>query len=153
MKRWALLCLALAACSPPDAPESNGVAAENAAEPAPPAAPPPEMGAIGMADIEAELAPGSGCSLVYDGKDLLVAVDGDAIAKPNGTTLHFDFEGDLAALFAGGAFTAQGITITVTPAETEGQRIDELNIKPATATVERADGGRVRFEAEWQCGS
>lgn len=151
-KRWALLCVALAACSP-DAPEANVVAEENAPAPPRPAAPPPEMGAIGMADIEAELAPGAGCSIVHDGRNLLVAVDGDAIAKPNGTTLHFDFEGDLEALFAGGAFTGQGITITVSPAETEGQQIEELNVKPASVTIAGEDGARTRFEAEWQCGS
>lgn len=133
--------------------ENAQTSASNAAPAAEPA-----MAAVSRADIEAELDPGAGCSLVEDGRNLLVAVEGDAIAKPNGTTLHFQFEGglvegDALQLFEGGAFTGHGITITVDPAETEGQQIEELIVKPANVTVARDTRRPETLAAEWQCGS
>lgn len=115
----------------------------------------PELAPVSRAEIEAELEPGAGCSLEDDGKLLLVAVEGDAIARPNGTLRHFAFDGDLNALWDGGVFTAGAITITVERSEGEGERIDEVTSWPAVATV--AEEGRssdaVYEAASWECGT
>lgn len=112
------------------------------------------LASISYAEIETELESGAGCSVVEDGKALLVAVEGDAIAKPNGTMRHFEFAGDLDALWDGGTFTAGAISIRVTPMDVEGERIDEVVSKPATVIVsEDGRDGQTEIRAEWQCGA
>ncbi|MGJ8537872.1 MAG: hypothetical protein ACSHW2_12015 [Parasphingopyxis sp.] len=114
----------------------------------------PELAPISYADIEAELEAGAGCSVEADGKALLVAVEGDAIALPNGTLRHFEFDGDLDALWDGGTFTAGVFSITVTPGEGEGEQIEEVRVKPATVVIrEEGQDGETEMRAEWHCGS
>jgi hypothetical protein len=114
----------------------------------------PTLAPVSYADIEAELEAGAGCSIEDDGKALLVAVEGDAIALPNGTLRHFEFEGDLDALWDGGTFTAGVFSITVTPDQGEGEQIEEVLVKPATVVIrEEGQDGETEMRAEWHCGS
>jgi hypothetical protein len=114
----------------------------------------PALAAVARADIEAELEPGAGCSVEQDGKSLLVAIEGDAIARPYGTLRHFAFDGDLDALWDGGDFTAGAITITVMPDEGEGEQIDEVTMRPARIVVrEEGQEGEAEILAEWHCGA
>lgn len=114
----------------------------------------PALAPVSYADIEAELEAGAGCSIEDDGKALLVAVEGDAIALPNGTLRHFEFDGDFDALWDGGTFTAGVISIVVTPGEGEGEQIEGVLVKPATVVI-REDGqdGETEMRAEWHCGA
>jgi len=114
----------------------------------------PALAPISYADIEAELEAGAGCSIEDDGKALLVAVEGDAIALPNGTLRHFEFDGDFDVLWDGGTFTAGVISITVTPGEGEGEQIEGVLVKPATVVVhEDGQDGETEMRAEWHCGA
>lgn len=114
----------------------------------------PILAPVSYAEIETELEAGAGCSIVDDGKALLVAVEGDAIALPNGTLRHFEFDGEAEALWDGGTFTAGVISIRVSLGEGEGEQIDEVLVKPATVTI-REDGqdAETEMRAEWHCGS
>lgn len=114
----------------------------------------PVLAPISYADIEAELEAGAGCSIEDDGKALLVAVEGDAIALPNGTLRHFEFDGDVDALWDGGTFIAGVISIAVSPGEGEGEQIEGVLVKPATVVI-REDGqdGETEMRAEWHCGA
>lgn len=114
----------------------------------------PALEPLSLADIEAELEPGAGCSLVEDGKALLVAIDGDSIARPYGTLRHFEFAGGLDELTEGGSFTAGVITIVVTLGEDEGEMVETQLVRPATAVI-REDGqeGEAQIRGEWQCGA
>lgn len=114
----------------------------------------PVLAPISNAMIEAELEAGAGCSVVEDGKALLVAVAGDAIALPNGTMRHFEFGGDADTLWDGGPFTAGVISIEVTPEDGEGELIEAVTVKTATVVV-REEGQDVAAEirAEWHCGA
>jgi len=153
--------LALAACSSGDGEtqvtstveEGDAVQALTPVD-APPEIEAPALAAVARVDIEAELEPGAGCSVEQDGKSLLVAVEGDAIARPYGTLRHFAFEGDLDVLWDGGEFTAGAITIIVTPEEGEGEQIDTVTVKQASVIV-RDDGqqGEAELRAEWHCGA
>lgn len=114
----------------------------------------PVLAAVSYADIEAELEAGAGCSIEQDGKALLVAVEDDAIALPNGTLRHFEFDGDFDALWDGGTFTAGAISIVVTPGSGEGEQVGEVLVKPATVMVREAgQDGETEMRAEWHCGS
>ena len=158
--------LALAACGNGQLSETEVTTnemADEAAEDAPqlltPVDTPPEpeepvLAPISNAVIEAELEAGAGCSVVEDGKALLVAVEGDAIALPNGTMRHFEFGGEPETLWEGGTFVAGAISIEVAPAEGEGEMLETVNVKPATVTV-REDGqeGETQMRAEWHCGA
>jgi len=119
----------------------------------PPEVEEPVLAPIFNAVIEAELEAGAGCSVVEDGKALLVAVEGDAIAKPNGTMRHFEFDGGPDALWDGGTFTAGVISIEVRSADGKGERIETVTVKPAMVVV-REDGqnGETELRAEWHCG-
>ncbi|MBC2778188.1 hypothetical protein [Parasphingopyxis marina] len=155
--------LALAACSSGDGEtqvtstveegDSHAVQALTPVD-APPEIEAPALAAVARVDIEAELEPGAGCSVEQDGKSLLVAVEGDAIARPYGTLRHFAFAGDLDALWDGGEFTAGAITIVVTPEDGEGEQIDTVTVKQASVRV-REDGqeGEAELRAEWHCGA
>ena len=114
----------------------------------------PVLAPLSFTDIEAELEPGAGCSVVADGKALLVAIDGDAIAQPYGTLRHFEFDGDFDALGDGGSFTAGVITIIVAPEEGEGEQIETQLVRSALVTI-REDGqeGEAEIRGEWQCGA
>lgn len=119
----------------------------------------PLLAGLAYADIAAELEPGVGCHVEQDGKNLLTAVDGDAIAKPYGTLRHFEFvpaadEEGLEALWEGGRFTAGAITIHVTPAEGEGEQVGEVTVREAEIVFsEEGQPGAQTLEATWQCGS
>lgn len=114
----------------------------------------PVLAPISYAVIEAELEAGAGCSVVEDGKALLVAVEGDAIAQPNGTMRHFEFDGEPDGLWDGGTFTAGAISITVTPGEGEGEQIEGALVKPASVLVrEEGQNGETEMRAEWHCGA
>ena len=168
-RSWAIVAgaLVLAACGDGQLSETEVTTNEmvdEAAEDAPqlltPVDTPPEepeepvLAPISYAVIEAELEAGAGCSVVEDGKALLVAVEGDAIALPNGTMRHFEFDGEPDALWDGGTFTAGAISIEVTPGDGEGEMLETVNVKPATVTV-REDGqdGETQLRAEWHCGA
>jgi len=114
----------------------------------------PLLGPVSTIEIEAELEPGAGCSVEADGKALLVAVEGDAIAHPYGTLRHFTFAGDADALRDGGVFTAGAITITVRPGDGEGEQIGDVLVKPARVTVrEEGQAEQGEIAAEWHCGT
>ncbi|WP_299326562.1 hypothetical protein [Parasphingopyxis sp.] len=159
--------LALAACGDGQLSETevttNGVTDEGVEDEQPlltPVDAPPEepqepvLAPISYAIIEAELEPGAGCSVVEDGKALLVAVEGDAIALPNGTMRHFEFGGEADTLWDGGTFTAGAIAIEVTPEEGDGEMVETVNVKPATVVVrEEGQEGETEMRAEWHCGA
>ena len=154
----------LAACSQPveeSAPEETAVAAAEETLPAQQLTPvdtaeeAPALEPLSRIEIEGELEPGAGCHIEQDGKNLLTAVEGDAIARPYGTLRHFEFEGDLEEMRGGGVFTAGAITIAVTPdAEAEGEQIGEVLVLPARVRVQE-EGQRLasQFRAEWRCGA
>jgi hypothetical protein len=114
----------------------------------------PALAPLSRAEIEAELEPGAGCSVEEDGKALLVAVDGDAIARPHGTLRHFAFAGDLEALQGGGVFHAGVITITVTPVAGEGEQVEGVLVRSTTVLIqEQGQEGETEMRAEWHCGA
>lgn len=167
-RSWILLAgaLALGACGDGQLSETevttNGVTHEAAEEEpqlltpvdTPPEVEPPVLAPISYAVIEAELEAGAGCSVVEDGKALLVAVEDDAIALPNGTMRHFEFGGEPDALWDGGTFTAGVISIEVSPLEGDGEMIETVNVKPATVVVrEEGQDGETEMRAEWHCGA
>lgn len=161
--------LLLTGCRQGENPEPvEGAETETADAPAltPVDTPPPEpeeplLAGIAYADIEAALEPGAGCHIEQDGKNLLTAVAEDAIAKPYGTLRHFAFEsaaedpeGALDALWAGGVFTAGAIAVTVTPADGEGEQVEEVNIRAAEVRfAEEGQPDEQVFAATWRCGS
>lgn len=165
-KNWLIVAAALAlmSCSSGSADDADRDAAADAGETdeaskltpvdAEPIDEAPLLGPVSTIEIEAELEPGAGCSVEADGKALLVAVEGDAIAHPYGTLRHFTFAGDPDALWDGGAFTAGAITITVRPGEGEGEQIGEVLVKPARVTVrEEGQVEQGEIAAEWRCGA
>ncbi|MEM8696702.1 MAG: hypothetical protein AAGE05_11835 [Pseudomonadota bacterium] len=157
--------LALAGCGESQLGETevttNEVTDEAAEEPqrltpvdTPPEIEVPALGPISYAEIEVELEPGAGCSAFDDGKALLVAVEGDAIARPYGTMRHFEFDGDFDALWDGGTFTAGAITIIVTPEDGEGERVETQLVKSASILIrEEGQEDEVEMRAEWLCGA
>ena len=157
--------LALSACGESQLGETevttNGMTDEVAEEPQrltpvdePPEIEAPVLAPLSFTDIEAELEPGAGCSVVADGKALLVAVEGDAIAQPYGTLRHFEFDGDFETLGEGGSFTAGVITIVVTPEEGEGEQIETQLVRSAVVTIsEEGQEGEAEIRGEWQCGA
>lgn len=164
---WILVAgaLALSACGENQLGETevttNGMTDEVAEAPQrltpvdePPEIEAPVLAPLSFTDIEAELEAGAGCSVVADGKALLVAIDGDAIAQPYGTLRHFEFDGEFEALGDGGSFTAGVITIVVEPEEGEGEQIETQLVRPAVVTI-REDGqeGEAEIRGEWQCGA
>lgn len=174
MKRGWLIAagaLALAACSS----QGDDATAEGDAGDEPQALTPvdtapqieaPALAPLSQAEIEAELEAGGGCSVEQDGKALLVAVDGDAIARPYGTMRHFSFgragEGEeyeapsgsqLDALYDGGVFRAGAITVTVVPEEGDGEQIGEVLVKTALVTISEENEGTGEIRAEWHCGA
>ncbi|QLC23791.1 hypothetical protein HFP57_01240 [Parasphingopyxis algicola] len=165
---WIVLAgaLALAACGESQLGETevttNGMTDEAAEDSpqlltpvdTPPPVELPVLAPISYAVIEAELEAGAGCSVVEDGKALLVAVEGDAIAQPNGTMRHFAFDGEPDALWDGGTFTAGVFSIEVTPGEGEGEQIEGVLVKPASVLVrEEGQEGETEIRAEWHCGA
>ena len=165
----AIALTALAGCERTEAPqpaeETGAVNGEEAPQLTPVDGPPstpaePVLAGIAYADIEAELEAGAGCSVEQDGKNLLTAVEGDAIAKPYGTLRHFEFtpheeseNGELDALWGGGTFTAGAITIAVTPEEGEGEQIGEVNEREAEVVFTEEGQPSQTIAATWQCGS
>lgn len=158
------LALVLAACSQSaDVPAAEAESAEDGAQQAlTPVDTPdsasieaPALAPVSRAELEAELEAGAGCSLEEDGKLLLVAVDGDAIARPHGTLRHFTFDGDLDALWEGGTFTAGVISVTIERGEGEGEQIEGVTAWPAIATIaeEGQDGSAVYEDVTWECGA
>lgn len=144
----------------PETAEAGGEAPRLTPVDGPPAPEEPLLAGLAYADIEAELEPGAGCHAEQDGKNLLTAIDGDAIAKPYGTLRHFEFAGageqerGPDALWHGGSFTAGAITVTVAPAEGEGEQIGEVTVREAEiAFSEEGQPGARTLTATWQCGS
>ena len=137
----------------------------------------PTLGALAQADIEAGLGEEPGCSLIQDGRNLLSAIEGDAIAKPYGTVRHFEFadsgegeaatdgqagmaraEGDSeepdADLEEGGRFVAGTISVAIVPTEPREEQIGAVRFRQVAVTVrERGVEAPARFAAEWHCGA
>jgi len=113
---------------------------------------PPDLEAIGREEIERELAPGAGCDLSQDGRYLLVAVTGDAIAKVRGRIVHLRADGPVGP--TGGFFRGPGITISVGRKTDTGRRIDEVTSWPAEVAILAENiRERNRLEAVWSCGA
>ena len=125
----------------------------------------PALAPLSRAEIEAELEAGAGCSLQQDGKALLVAVDGDAIARPYGTLRHMTFEvpqetgsdeeraSELDALWDGGNFHAGTIRILVDVEDGEGETVGEVTYRNARVTITEEAEGSGEMEGEWHCGA
>jgi hypothetical protein len=157
----AMTCLGLVAgmmisCKPP-APQLPGPWQS----PSQPVLPPP-VAATGSAnrpvlqplarqDYENELASGAGCTLRKRGRDLIVAVVGDAVAKVDGRVVHLSGGGsNFNNLVQGGRYSDGGLFIDLglmmrpIPGVTSSTR--------AEVRIERGEEWS-RFEAEWICGS
>ncbi|HEY0627158.1 MAG TPA: hypothetical protein VGD10_10555 [Allosphingosinicella sp.] len=170
----ALAATALTACSVEQASDegSNGNAATPASEASAPAPSAPvnsqqppaagksadasggeaaALGALSRADIESELESGAGCSLRADRDELLVAVQGDAIARPANKLIHLAFKGN--ELYEGGTFSREDFSIEVRPLESHGTKTgDEEMTRDAAVTIR--EPGKVReMQARWSCGA
>jgi len=160
----ALALAALAACSPSGG-EGNAASGDKAVPAAavPPASiekaatpePAPALKRVSRFDVERELSPGAGCELIHDGAAMLVAVVGDAIARPADKLVHLRRSGtDLGSLARGGRFEAGdlSITITIDPAARPSKPVGETQGRPAQVTVTQGSAS-VDFDARWTCGA
>ncbi len=165
--------LLIAGCTQPEGGEAAEETAAGEEEPeqaltpvdTEPAVEAPALAPLSQAEIEAELEAGAGCSLEQDGKALLVAVEGDAIARPYGTLRHMTFEvpqrtgndgerpSELNALYDGGSFHAGAIRIQVLPEEGEGETIGEVTFRNARVVITEENEGSGEMEGEWHCGA
>lgn len=171
----ALVALALAGCSdaseppPPQPQDAAGAQAPTAAQTAPAGAPGPTVGGDGSdirlepltgAQIEAAALEGElGCSFGAAGAaPLLVAMGNVASADPAfglvsiaGHVERLASPGGFDALIDGARFGGRGTIVTVAltgPALGGG----ESPPRPATLTVDRADGARRSYVGRWSCG-
>ena len=153
---------ALSACSPSGT-EGNAGSGDEAvpAAAAAPASiekaaapdPAPTLERVTRFDIERELSPGAGCELARDGSPLLVAVVGDAIAKPADKLVRLRRSGtDLGSLALGGRFEAGDLSITVTidPAGAPAEPVSETGGRPAQVTVTKGAASE-DFDGLWTC--
>ena len=153
----------LTACSPAGESESAGSGDSTTAGAAAPAAiekvatiePVPPLERISRFDAERELSPGAGCELLRDGAPIMIAVAGDAIAKPGDKLVHLRRNGtDVASLGRGGRFEdgELSITVTIDPAGTPAEPQGETQGRPAQVTVTQATASE-DFDAQWTCGA
>jgi hypothetical protein len=127
--------------------------------PDPPPPPPPRPDFAGLlpltqAQIAEELGSGASCQLVEGDQVLMVAMIGDAIANDRGRVVHLKREGSTwNALFAGGSFTSEGLTIEVEPGF-ETSRQEEVIERDTSLTVKRGRRGlSTSHGPKWVCGS
>lgn len=140
------LCLGLAAC----AQTAGGIGDPGAGQPTAVA----KLGVISRADIERELQPGAGCALHTDAGQVLVAVIGDAIARPANALVHLKHDGtSFNQLFEGGRFSKEDFSIAIMPTESHATNTgEEETTRRVSVTV--SDGGTSeQLSGRWVCGS
>ena len=117
-----------------------------------PPVPAPRLEPLSRAEIEREISAGAGCDLSRDGRILLVAVGGEAIAKADGRIVRLRAEGSVEP--NGAYFASDALRVSIGRASQEGRALDETTSWPARAAVSSpASDAPDEFDGSWTCGA
>ncbi len=134
---------------PPQPPAPPG----GAAVPVPGAAP-TVLEPIVRADWTDRLESGAGCNLSIAGRDYVVVVVGDGVAKVGGAVV--DLTGVATtynAMAEGGRYAGGGASVEIAPSAGPGEDVGGGTTFTRAARVTVTSGGTTeRFDADWTCG-
>ncbi len=115
-------------------------------------APPLRLEPLGLDEVEQARLRGAGCDFTVGEQLLLVAAEGEAIAKVNGRVVRLYHNAALGP--TGGFFASPEARISVGRIEGAEQQRDEGMSWPARiAATSPANGAPSRIEGRWSCGS
>ena len=122
--------------------------------PVAPNAAPTVLQPIVRADWSDRLESGAGCNLSVDGRDYVVVVVGDGVARIGGYVV--DLTGvpeTYNAMAEGGRFAGGGATVEIVPSAGPGEDVGGGTTFTLPAQVTVTSGGTTeRFDADWICG-
>lgn len=102
-------------------------------------------------EADRELAAGAGCDLILGDRLLLVAVEGDAIAKVGGRIVHLTTD---SLTPSGGFFKSDAVTISIGITSDRAVVEGETARWPADVAIRKTGAEKpTQVKASWRCGA